>query len=57
MDLRLPQLMVETYADWKRGIITWLISFDIDGTLEIGDPPGLIPLDAVHIKIHPRFMS
>ncbi len=24
-----------------------LISFDIDGTLEIGDPPGVIPLDLV----------
>ncbi len=24
-----------------------LISFDIDGTLDVGDPPGLIPLDAV----------
>ena len=24
-----------------------LISFDIDGTLEVGDPPGLIPLTAV----------
>ncbi len=28
-----------------------LISFDIDGTLDIGDPPGLIPLDAVHRAI------
>lgn len=25
-----------------------LISFDIDGTLEVGDPPGEIPLAAVH---------
>lgn len=24
-----------------------LISFDIDGTLEVGDPPGVIPLTAV----------
>jgi hypothetical protein len=24
-----------------------LVSFDIDGTLEIGDPPGIISLDAV----------
>ena len=24
-----------------------LISFDIDGTLDVGDPPGLIPLEAV----------
>ena len=24
-----------------------LVSFDIDGTLEIGDPPGIITLDAV----------
>ena len=24
-----------------------LISFDIDGTLEVGDPPGVIPLAAV----------
>ena len=43
--------MVETYAGWKRGIINRLISFDIDGTLEIGDPPGLIPLDAVRRAI------
>ena len=26
-----------------------LISFDIDGTLEVGDPPGVIPLTAVRI--------
>jgi hypothetical protein len=25
-----------------------LVSFDIDGTLEIGDPPGIITIDAVH---------
>ena len=25
-----------------------LISFDIDGTLEVGDPPGRIPLAAIH---------
>ena len=43
--------MVETYAGWKRSIINRLISFDIDGTLEIGDPPGLIPLDAVRRAI------
>ena len=24
-----------------------LVSFDIDGTLEIGDPPGIITIDAV----------
>ena len=24
-----------------------LISFDIDGTLEVGDPPGIITLDMV----------
>jgi hypothetical protein len=28
------------------GVVT-LISFDIDGTLEFGDPPGLITLDMV----------
>jgi len=25
-----------------------LVSFDIDGTLEIGDPPGIITIGAVH---------
>ena len=24
-----------------------VVSFDIDGTLEIGDPPGIITIDAV----------
>lgn len=32
---------------WKPGDQVNLISFDIDGTLEVGDPPGVIPLDAV----------
>jgi hypothetical protein len=27
--------------------LTKLISFDIDGTLEVGDPPGIITLDMV----------
>jgi hypothetical protein len=29
-----------------------LISFDIDGTLEVGDPPGLIPMDLVRQAKH-----
>jgi hypothetical protein len=28
-------------------VLQRLISFDIDGTLEVGDPPGVIPLTAV----------
>lgn len=27
--------------------VVTLISFDIDGTLDVGDPPGLIPMDLV----------
>jgi hypothetical protein len=26
-----------------------LVSFDIDGTLEIGDPPGIITIDAIRV--------
>lgn len=33
-----------------------LISFDIDGTLEIGDPPGLIPLEAVRRALRLGFV-
>jgi hypothetical protein len=29
-----------------------LISFDIDGTLDVGDPPGLIPMDLVRRAKH-----
>ena len=29
-----------------------LISFDIDGTLDVGDPPGLIPMDLVRQAKH-----
>ena len=31
------------------GYVQRLISFDIDGTLEVGDPPGVIPLTAVRM--------
>lgn len=36
--------------------MTWLLSFDIDGTLEIGDPPGPIPLAAVHRALELGFV-
>jgi phosphoglycolate phosphatase-like HAD superfamily hydrolase len=26
-----------------------LVSFDIDGTLEIGEPPGIVTIDMVHL--------
>jgi len=29
--------------------LTKLISFDIDGTLEVGDPPGIITMDMVRL--------
>jgi len=29
------------------GVARYLVSFDIDGTLEVGDPPGPISLDVV----------
>ena len=29
--------------------MTKLISFDIDGTLEVGDPPGIITMDMVRL--------
>jgi hypothetical protein len=29
--------------------LTKLISFDIDGTLEVGDPPGVITMDMVRL--------
>jgi hypothetical protein len=29
-----------------------VVSFDIDGTLEIGDPPGIITIAAVHAARH-----
>lgn len=32
---------------WKSGDEVRLISFDIDGTLEVGDPPGAIPIEAI----------
>jgi hypothetical protein len=30
-----------------RGRLVLLISFDVDGTLEVGDPPGIITMDMV----------
>ena len=32
---------------WQPGDQVHLVSFDIDGTLEVGDPPGVITLEAV----------
>ena len=29
--------------------MTKLVSFDIDGTLEVGDPPGIITMDMVRL--------
>ena len=29
-------------------MISFLVSFDIDGTLEIGEPPGIVPIALVH---------
>jgi len=39
----------EIFAALKPGgtCLTKLISFDIDGTLEVGDPPGIITMDMV----------
>jgi len=34
-------------TEWKPGDEVNLISFDIDGTLTVGDPPGVIPVDAI----------
>ena len=34
-------------ASWAEVSEVTLVSFDIDGTLEIGDPPGIITIDAV----------
>ena len=31
----------------RQGTRVKLVSFDIDGTLEIGDPPGIIPIALV----------
>lgn len=33
-----------------------LISFDIDGTLEVGDPPGVLTMDMVRIVQHKGFL-
>ena len=38
------------------GAVRRLISFDIDGTLEVGDPPGAIPLSAVRQARHLGFV-
>ena len=38
------------------GAVRRLISFDIDGTLEVGDPPGVIPLSAVRQARHLGFV-
>tara|TARA_Y100000588_G_scaffold260827_1_gene275398 strand:- start:2824 stop:3213 length:390 start_codon:yes stop_codon:yes gene_type:complete len=38
------------------GAVRRLISFDIDGTLEVGDPPGVIPLSAVRRARHLGFV-
>lgn len=49
--------MVKTRrAGGSRAVTDLLISFDIDGTLEVGDPPGLIPLDAVRRAIAHGFV-
>ena len=43
-------LLKDEYAATKpreEVLLTKLISFDIDGTLEVGDPPGCITLDLV----------
>ena len=34
-----------------------LISFDIDGTLDIGDPPGVLTMDMVRIVQKKGFLS
>lgn len=38
---------VPSLADPESSCVVKLISFDIDGTLEVGDPPGLITMDMV----------
>jgi hypothetical protein len=38
---------VRATASRGGGCVVKLISFDIDGTLEVGDPPGLITMDMV----------
>jgi hypothetical protein len=37
------------FADSGRAGMVKLISFDIDGTLEAGDPPGIITMDMVRV--------
>jgi len=32
---------------WRRTHLVILISFDIDGTLEVGDPPGVLTMEMV----------
>ena len=48
--------MVKTCAGGDPCMTDRLISFDIDGTLDIGDPPGLIPLGAVRRAIELGFV-
>jgi hypothetical protein len=38
---------IPSLADPESSGVVKLISFDIDGTLEVGDPPGLITMDMV----------
>jgi hypothetical protein len=33
-----------------------LVSFDIDGTLEVGDPPGVIPVTLVRLAQHRGYL-
>lgn len=45
---RARRVATRSQENIKRGyLLTTLISFDIDGTLEVGDPPGCITLDMV----------
>jgi hypothetical protein len=43
---------VRRIADTGGSCVVKLISFDIDGTLEVGDPPGLITMEMVRQAKH-----
>jgi phosphoglycolate phosphatase-like HAD superfamily hydrolase len=36
--------------------VTTLVSFDIDGTLEVGDPPGIITVEMVRSLARPGYV-